>query len=68
MVMLSQDSFYRNLTQEELENVKAHNFDHPDAFDIEAMKDCLTALEASAALVGLPSTSACPPGCWDSHL
>lgn len=45
VVMLSQDSFYRNLTDVELENVKNFNFDHPDAFDEQAMIDCLEDLK-----------------------
>lgn len=33
VVMLSQDSFYRGLSEDELANVTSFNFDHPDAFD-----------------------------------
>lgn len=33
VVMLSQDSFYRGLTPDQIANVHSYNFDHPDAFD-----------------------------------
>lgn len=46
VVMLSQDSFYRGLTPEEKANVKDYNFDHPDAFDTEALMECITKLKA----------------------
>lgn len=46
VVMLSQDSFYRGLTSEEKANVKDYNFDHPDAFDNEALMDCITKLKS----------------------
>eukprot|EP00887_Chlorella_sp_A99_P005348 scaffold1.g5348.t1 len=45
VVMLSQDSFYRNLTAEELHDVKAYNFDHPNAFDKECLMRCLEDLK-----------------------
>ncbi len=31
--LLSQDSFYKNLTTEQKANVSQYNFDHPDAID-----------------------------------
>ncbi|PHU04083.1 Uridine kinase-like protein 2, chloroplastic [Capsicum chinense] len=34
---LCQDSFYHNLTLEELTKVHEYNFDHPDAFDTEQL-------------------------------
>lgn len=34
VVVISQDSFYRGLTEEEMANVTKYNFDHPDAFDM----------------------------------
>lgn len=37
VVLVNQDSFYHNLTPEELTNVHEYNFDHPDAFDTEQM-------------------------------
>ncbi len=45
VVMLSQDSFYRGLTDEEKTNVQDYNFDHPDAFDTELLMDCVTRLK-----------------------
>ncbi|KAK9826746.1 hypothetical protein WJX81_004221 [Elliptochloris bilobata] len=50
VVMLSQDSFYRGLTDAEIENVTSYNFDHPDAFDTAAMLDCLNNLKAMRAV------------------
>lgn len=43
VVHLSQDSFYRALTPEEIcqANRGMFNFDHPDAFDNELMESCL---------------------------
>ncbi|KAG9154554.1 hypothetical protein Leryth_014989 [Lithospermum erythrorhizon] len=35
VVLVNQDSFYHDLTPEELANVHEYNFDHPDAFDTE---------------------------------
>lgn len=42
-VMLSQDSFYRNLTLEQLElaDNNNYNFDHPDAIDFVTMRETL---------------------------
>lgn len=39
-IILSQDSFYRNLNPEQLEQVKRneYNFDHPNAIDFESMR------------------------------
>ncbi|XP_020222299.1 uridine kinase-like protein 4 isoform X1 [Cajanus cajan] len=34
VVLVNQDSFYNNLTEEERTRVQDYNFDHPDAFDI----------------------------------
>ena len=50
VVMLSQDSFYRGLTEAELENVGAYNFDVPSAFDVAAMVDCLRDLRNMKAV------------------
>lgn len=50
VVMLSQDSFYRNLSSEELAAVKDYNFDHPDAFDKEAIMRCLSDLKEGKAV------------------
>ena len=43
IVSLSQDSFYRELTETEgiLANMGKFNFDHPDAFDTELMESVL---------------------------
>jgi len=45
VVVLSLDSFYRELSQEELHNVASHNFDHPDAFDWETLNNVLTKMK-----------------------
>lgn len=37
VVLVNQDSFYYNLTPEELTRVQEYNFDHPDAFDTEQL-------------------------------
>ncbi|XP_070006934.1 uridine kinase-like protein 3 isoform X1 [Nicotiana tabacum] len=37
VVLVNQDSFYHNLTLEELTKVHEYNFDHPDAFDTEQL-------------------------------
>ncbi|XP_021740785.1 uridine kinase-like protein 3 isoform X1 [Chenopodium quinoa] len=37
VVVVNQDSFYHNLTEEELLRVHECNFDHPDAFDTEEL-------------------------------
>ncbi|KAF8409786.1 hypothetical protein HHK36_005865 [Tetracentron sinense] len=37
VVLVNQDSFYHNLTEEELTRVHEYNFDHPDAFDTEKL-------------------------------
>jgi len=50
VVMLSQDSFYRGLTKDELENVASYNFDVPSAFDVPAMVGCLRDLRAMRAV------------------
>jgi len=44
VVHLSQDSFYRELTEDQAEDAKKgkFNFDHPDAFDNDLMESCLT--------------------------
>ncbi|XP_074320469.1 uridine kinase-like protein 3 [Silene latifolia] len=37
VVVVNQDSFYHNLTEEELSRVHEYNFDHPNSFDTELM-------------------------------
>jgi len=44
VAILTQDSFYRNLTPEELPNAREFNWDCPEAFDWELQRDVLTAL------------------------
>ena len=45
-VNISQDSFYRDLTQEEHANISEFNFDHPDAFAFDEVVRTLKALKA----------------------
>jgi uridine kinase len=42
--MIPVDSFYKNLTSEELLNVSDYNFDHPNAFDFSELQQSLTGL------------------------
>lgn len=48
IIMLSQDSFYRDLTPKESEQAKKgmFNFDHPDAFDHQLMLKCLKDIQS----------------------
>ncbi|CAI7934253.1 unnamed protein product, partial [Closterium sp. NIES-54] len=39
------DSFYRGLTEEELKHASDFNFDHPDAFDTDALLSTIVALK-----------------------
>jgi len=41
VALVSQDSFYRSLTEEEKTTVSEYNFDHPDAFDWALMHQTL---------------------------
>ncbi|BDA43816.1 Uridine kinase-like protein 4 [Coccomyxa sp. Obi] len=50
VVMLSQDSFYRGLTPEELADVASYNFDHPDSIDNAAVVKCLDDLKNMTAV------------------
>jgi len=50
----SLDSFYRNLTHSELENVANHNFDHPDAFDWTLLYSTMDAL-SKGKTVSIPT-------------
>jgi len=45
VVLLSQDSFYRGLTEDEKKNVGEYNFDIPQAFDTQALLQCLKDLK-----------------------
>jgi uridine kinase len=42
--LLSIDNFYKECTPEQMKNISKYNFDHPDAFDWELMKDTLEKL------------------------
>ncbi|KAK1311113.1 Uridine kinase-like protein 4 [Acorus calamus] len=50
VVLVSQDSFYHGLTDEELEQVYEYNFDHPDAFDTELLLSCMESLRHGKAV------------------
>lgn len=56
LVNIAQDSFYRDLTPSEAANVKAYNFDHPDAFAFEEIIDTLRRLRAGLS-VDIPVVS-----------
>ncbi|KAG2500634.1 hypothetical protein HYH03_001401 [Edaphochlamys debaryana] len=49
VVMLSQDSFYRALTDQERATVDTYNFDHPDAFDTPLLVETLRQLRTGSA-------------------
>eukprot|EP01083_Nonionella_stella_P039585 107647_1 len=44
VVVLSTDSFYKGLTKEQHENVSEYNFDHPDAFDFDLLREKLATI------------------------
>ncbi|CAL1536582.1 unnamed protein product [Lymnaea stagnalis] len=48
VTIISQDSFYRDLTPEEHKRADkgGYNFDHPDAFDVELMRNTLLDVKA----------------------
>ena len=46
VVVIDQDSYYRNLEDIPFRDREARNFDHPDAFDTELLKEHLRALLA----------------------
>ncbi|GMJ10455.1 uridine/cytidine kinase 3, uridine kinase-like 3 [Hibiscus trionum] len=50
VVLVNQDSFYHNLTEEELARVHEYNFDHPDAFDTEKLLDSMENLRHDQAV------------------
>nr|QKY14883.1 uridine kinase (UK) [Polytomella parva] len=50
VVMLSQDSFYRGLSDEEKSTIHKFNFDHPDAFDTPLLMSCLKDLQDGKAI------------------
>ncbi|KAJ6825745.1 uridine kinase-like protein 3 [Iris pallida] len=45
VVLINQESFYHNLSEEELTQVDDYNFDHPDAFDTEKLLYCMENLK-----------------------
>ncbi|XVF70945.1 hypothetical protein PTKIN_Ptkin11bG0203000 [Pterospermum kingtungense] len=50
VVLVNQDSFYHNLTEEELGKVHEYNFDHPDAFDTDKLLDSMENLRHGIAV------------------
>nr|CAN83667.1 hypothetical protein VITISV_008796 [Vitis vinifera] len=50
VVLVNQDSFYNNLTEEELARVHEYNFDHPDAFDTEQLLCAMEKLKHGQAV------------------
>ncbi|KAL6567681.1 Uridine kinase-like protein 4 [Orobanche gracilis] len=50
VVLVNQDSFYHNLTSEELKKVHEYNFDHPDAFDTEQLLSIMEKLKHGKAV------------------
>jgi uridine kinase len=50
VVLINLDSFYHNLTEEELARVHEYNFDHPDAFDTEHLLSCMEKLRQGQAV------------------
>jgi uridine kinase len=48
VVIISQDSFYRNLTDEErqIASENAYDFDHPDAFDYEMFEQTVSVIKS----------------------
>ncbi|KAI4336304.1 hypothetical protein L6164_014845 [Bauhinia variegata] len=50
VVLVSQDSFYRGLTDDEMKHVHEYNFDHPDAFDTEQLVECITKLKSGESV------------------
>lgn len=49
VLILSLDSFYKNLTPQQREQVASYDFDHPNAFDFDLMRDTLAALARGEA-------------------
>ncbi|EHA8587523.1 uridine kinase-like protein 3 [Cocos nucifera] len=54
VVLVSQKSFYYNLSKEEMARVHEYNFDHPDAFDTEQLLSCMEDLKSGLA-VNIPN-------------
>eukprot|EP01119_Soliformovum_irregulare_P012321 TRINITY_DN318_c1_g2_i2.p1 TRINITY_DN318_c1_g2~~TRINITY_DN318_c1_g2_i2.p1 ORF type:complete len:349 (-),score=111.65 TRINITY_DN318_c1_g2_i2:434-1480(-) len=45
VAVLSQDSFYKGLSHEQISSVASYNFDHPNAFDWDLMVETLSSLK-----------------------
>ena len=52
---ITQDSFYRDLTSEEMARIEEINFDVPEAFDFEEIEAVLTALKRGDTSVRVPT-------------
>lgn len=50
VVVISTDSFYKPLTKDQRSNVNSYNFDHPDAFDWNLLRDTIAQLKACKAV------------------
>ncbi|KAI4390048.1 hypothetical protein MLD38_002203 [Melastoma candidum] len=50
VVLVNQDSFYHNLSEEELTRVNEYNFDHPDAFDTQQLLSSMHQLKRGQAV------------------
>ncbi|XP_018685442.2 uridine kinase-like protein 3 isoform X2 [Musa acuminata AAA Group] len=50
VVVVNQESFYYDLTEEKLNHVHEYNFDHPDAFDTENLLCCMEKLRHGQAV------------------
>ncbi|CAM8948378.1 hypothetical protein QQ045_017063 [Rhodiola kirilowii] len=50
VVLVNQDSFYFNLSEDELSQVQEYNFDHPDAFDTEQLLSFMEKLKCGEAV------------------
>ncbi|VAI03263.1 unnamed protein product [Triticum turgidum subsp. durum] len=54
VVVVTQESFYYGLSDEEMIHVHDYNFDHPDAFDTDLLLSCMEKLKHGKA-VDIPS-------------
>ncbi|GKV37181.1 hypothetical protein SLEP1_g45238 [Rubroshorea leprosula] len=54
VVLINQDSFYKSLNNEQLQNVHDYNFDHPNAFDTELLLSCMEKLK-HGQVVSIPN-------------
>ncbi|XP_073000279.1 uridine kinase-like protein 3 [Typha latifolia] len=50
VVLVNQESFYFNLSEEQLTHVHDYNFDHPDAFDTKYLLSCMEKLRHGQAV------------------